>query len=142
MSTTSDQELGTSVVGDMLGGDAATNGTVTGPPEARATELPAPLAPALLAPSDFRFDAVHAIPAIPPAPAPSLGPLAHFRGTFHGNGFNTIFRPDNSVTRLTSQHRWGRATTFSSSTSRMRRCLSRRIWDRCRIADRSKEMHS
>jgi hypothetical protein len=98
VSTTSDEGLGTTVVGDTLGADAATNGTVTAPPEARATELPAPLTPALLAPSDFHFDAVHAIPAIPPAPTPALGPLAHFRGTFHGNGFNTIFRPDNSVT--------------------------------------------
>jgi hypothetical protein len=32
------------------------------------------------------------------APTPPLGPLANFRGTFTGNGFNTIFRPDNPVT--------------------------------------------
>jgi hypothetical protein len=29
---------------------------------------------------------------------PSLGPLADFAGTFTGNGFNTIFRPDNKLT--------------------------------------------
>jgi hypothetical protein len=34
-------------------------------------------------------------PAAPPAP---LGPLAAFVGDFVGNGFNLIFRPDNTVT--------------------------------------------
>ena len=67
-------------------------------PEVSAAEPPGALTPALLIPSDFRFDAVHAGPDTPPASTPSLGPLAHFRGTFHGNGFGTIFRPDNSVT--------------------------------------------
>ena len=33
------------------------------------------------------------LPAIDPAAAP-LGPLAAFTGTFTGNGFNTIFRPN------------------------------------------------
>jgi len=38
--------------------------------------------------------------AIAPAAAPEadLGPLVAFAGTFVGNGFNTIFRPNNSVT--------------------------------------------
>lgn len=67
-------------------------------PEARATELPAPLTTVLSLPSDFRFDAVHARPAAAPAPSPALGPLAHFKGTFTGRGFNLIFRPDNPET--------------------------------------------
>jgi hypothetical protein len=29
--------------------------------------------------------------------APALGPLENFTGMFHGNGFNTIFRPQNSA---------------------------------------------
>jgi hypothetical protein len=33
-----------------------------------------------------------------PTPTPSLGPLAAFVGAWKGNGFNTIFRPDNSKT--------------------------------------------
>ena len=36
-------------------------------------------------------------PLIEVAP-PDLGPLANFTGTFHGNGFNTIFRPQNPAT--------------------------------------------
>lgn len=79
-------------------GNGHTDGGVVVPPAARATELPAPLTPALEVPSDFRFDAVHAKPTAPPSPSPALGPLGHFRGTFAGNGFNTIFRPDNSFT--------------------------------------------
>jgi hypothetical protein len=39
----------------------------------------------------------HKAPASPPPPAP-LGPLAAFVGDWAGQGFNTIFRPDNSVT--------------------------------------------
>jgi len=75
-----------------------TNEVASAPPEARASELPAPLTSVLSIPSDFRFDAVHASPAAPPAPSPALGPLAHFKGTFNGVGFNTIFRPDSPVT--------------------------------------------
>ena len=33
------------------------------------------------------------------APAPSLGPLADFTGSWVGNGFNTIFRPDNTISK-------------------------------------------
>src|ERR1700693_2619913 len=51
-------------------------------------------------PSDFRFGHVqpdHKV-AAPPAPPPPLGPLAAFVDDWVGNGFNTIFRPDNAVT--------------------------------------------
>jgi hypothetical protein len=51
-------------------------------------------------PSGFLFGAVPSLglaagPVAPPAP---LGPLAKFVGDWVGNGFNTIFRPDNTVT--------------------------------------------
>ena len=36
--------------------------------------------------------------AVVAAPTPDLGPLTAFVGTFAGNGFNTIFRPNNSKT--------------------------------------------
>src|SRR5450755_1010407 len=51
-------------------------------------------------PGDFFFKEVHSnhkVAQTPPPPAP-LGPLAAFAGDFVGNGFNTIFRPNNSVT--------------------------------------------
>src|ERR1700693_3010289 len=51
-------------------------------------------------PSDFRFGHVqpdHKV-AAPPAPPPPLGPLAAFVGDWVGNGFNTIFRPNNTAT--------------------------------------------
>ena len=50
--------------------------------------------------SDFRFNEVSPLTALRPAPAaaPTLGPLAAFAGTFTGNGFNTIFRPDSLAT--------------------------------------------
>jgi len=51
-------------------------------------------------PSDFRFGHVrpdHKVTA-PPAPSPPLGPLSSFVGDWVGNGFNTIFRPNNTVT--------------------------------------------
>jgi hypothetical protein len=57
-------------------------------------------------PSDFEFGAVPSTegsPLPPPRPhhAPSLGPLSAFTGTFHGHGFNQIFRPDlGSPTKL------------------------------------------
>lgn len=50
---------------------------------------------------DFLFGHVrsdHKTAAPPPTPAP-LGPLDAFIGDWVGNGFNTIFRPDNSVTQ-------------------------------------------
>jgi hypothetical protein len=51
---------------------------------------------ALLQPSGFRFGEVSSFTTLRDtvAAVPSLGPLAAFTGTFHGNGFNTIFRPD------------------------------------------------
>ncbi len=50
-------------------------------------------------PPSFRFgevDPAFTLKAGPPATP--LGPLAHFVGRWLGDGFNTIFRPDNSVT--------------------------------------------
>jgi hypothetical protein len=63
------------------------------------------LEPVFSLPSGFRFGEVPADRTVPPGAAlaagaaaaaqvPSLGPLAAFTGTFSGNGFNTIFRPD------------------------------------------------
>jgi len=51
-------------------------------------------------PGGFRFAEVrpHHKVATPATPPPSLGPLAAFVGDWVGNGFNTIFRPDNTVT--------------------------------------------
>lgn len=51
-------------------------------------------------PGGFIFGHVrgdHKLPPAPISPAP-LGPLAAFVGDWVGNGFNTIFRPDNTVT--------------------------------------------
>jgi hypothetical protein len=61
------------------------------------------LASAFVMPSDFT---IHEVPTVPPGAAaaaprlapPTLGALASFAGTFTGNGFNTIFRPQNSTT--------------------------------------------
>jgi hypothetical protein len=64
------------------------------------------LTPALFLPGDFEFGEVPSTEgstqAPPPSPpAPSLGPLSAFTGTFHGHGFNQIFRPDSgSPTKL------------------------------------------
>jgi hypothetical protein len=64
------------------------------------------LTPALFMPGDFEFGAVPSTegsPLPPPRPhhAPSLGPLSAFTGTFHGHGFNQLFRPDlGSPTKL------------------------------------------
>jgi hypothetical protein len=58
---------------------------------------------ALSIPAEFRFDEVSSLaePKAAPTPAPGLGPLAAFAGTFRGKGFNTIFRPDlGSPTKL------------------------------------------
>lgn len=80
-------------------GEARTNGASGAAPEARANESMAPLTTALSLPSDFQFDAVHATAAAAQLTTPPpLGPLAHFKHTFRGAGFNTIFRPDNSFT--------------------------------------------
>jgi hypothetical protein len=61
------------------------------------------LEPVFSLPSGFRFGEVPSgttfpgaaglAPALGP-PVASLGPLTAFTGTFHGSGFNTIFRPD------------------------------------------------
>ena len=54
------------------------------------------LEPALLRPSGFRFGEVSSGTTVTDVASsvPTLGPLTAFTGTFHGNGFNTIFRPD------------------------------------------------
>jgi hypothetical protein len=48
-------------------------------------------------PSDFFFGELRPDPTkpAPPAVLPPLGPLSAFAGDFAGNGFNTIFRPNN-----------------------------------------------
>lgn len=54
---------------------------------------------ALSKPTGFRFDQAASLPhQVTPTPAPPLGALAAFTGTFHGFGFNTIFRPQNTTT--------------------------------------------
>src|SRR5262245_42105326 len=62
------------------------------------------LEPTFVVPSNF---SIHEVPAAPPratiaaAPRlapPTLGALAGLVGTFTGNGFNTIFRPQNPAT--------------------------------------------
>ena len=54
---------------------------------------------ALVRPTNFVFRAVSSMTRTQGVTAvPSLGPLAAFTGTFSGNGFNTIFRPDNTTT--------------------------------------------
>jgi hypothetical protein len=74
------------------------NGATAAEPEARASTTPAPLHSVLSIPSDFRFNEVPAVRTAGLASNPPLGPLAAFKGTFAGNGFNTIFRPDNPIT--------------------------------------------
>ena len=64
-------------------------------------------------PANFHFGQIDSMPtdrpvgapgefaerlAIPVPPDPSLGPLSAFSGKWMGKGFNTIFRPNNSVT--------------------------------------------
>jgi hypothetical protein len=63
------------------------------------------LTPAVFLPGDFEFGEVPSTEGSTLAPVrpqvPSLGPLTAFTGTFHGHGFNTIFRPDSgSPTKL------------------------------------------
>jgi len=55
---------------------------------------------ALSIPSGFRFGEVSSLTAVRAVSSkvPGLGPLAAFTGAFRGNGFNTIFRPDNAKT--------------------------------------------
>ncbi len=55
---------------------------------------------ALSIPSGFRFGDVSSLTTVRAVSSkvPGLGPLAAFTGTFRGNGFNTIFRPDSSQT--------------------------------------------
>jgi len=84
----------TNATADNGHSDAA---TVTRP-DAFPNELPAPLTTALELPSDFEFGALEATATTTSPPPPKLGPLAHFKGTFTGNGFNTIFRPENTIT--------------------------------------------
>jgi hypothetical protein len=60
------------------------------------------LTPAVRIPRNFTINEVPFNPdvAVPSVAdnAPDLGPLAAFKGTFTGRGFNTIFRPQNSAT--------------------------------------------
>ena len=64
------------------------------------------LTPALFMPGDFEFGEVPSTEGSTQAPpprhhVPSFGPLSAFTGTFHGHGFNQIFRPDSgSPTKL------------------------------------------
>lgn len=55
-----------------------------------ALSLPEALQASPLLPSTFIFGPVPSLPT----PAPSLGPLTAFTGTFTGRGFNTVFRPN------------------------------------------------
>jgi hypothetical protein len=81
--------------------------------KAAKTEAKAPVTPprplpsttltaALQIPTGFVINEVPVQPGVaPPAPAdiaPGLGPLKAFTGEFIGNGFNMIFRPQNSAT--------------------------------------------
>ena len=61
---------------------------------------PPKLEKTLSVPSRFKFGQVSSFTKIkaPISADPSLGPLANFTGTFAGNGFNTIFRPDSAAT--------------------------------------------
>src|SRR5260370_7081935 len=54
----------------------------------------------LSVPIRFRFGEVASLRKAkePAPPDPSLGTLSNFTGTFAGNGFNTIFRPDSRAT--------------------------------------------
>jgi hypothetical protein len=56
--------------------------------------------PALLRPIGFEIDPISGVKPEERASLaqPGLGALVAFTGTFTGNGFNTIFRPQNSVT--------------------------------------------
>ena len=60
----------------------------------------AKLETAVSIPSEFRYGEVSSLtlPRTVSSSDPSLGPLAAFTGTFTGNGFNTIFRPDSLKT--------------------------------------------
>jgi hypothetical protein len=55
---------------------------------------------ALAIPRGFRYGEVSSVTKFRAGGTtdPSLGPLVNFTGTFKGNGFNTIFRPDNKET--------------------------------------------
>lgn len=79
--------------------EPTTNGHAPAEPaEALPTTMPAALTAASSMPIDFRFDQLRPELHPVPTPSPPLGPLAAFHGNFTGNGFNTIFRPDNSHT--------------------------------------------
>jgi hypothetical protein len=60
------------------------------------------LQPAVQLPAEFKITEVPIAAGLHLTPIgaliPSLGPLVAFTGTFTGNGFNTIFRPDSPVT--------------------------------------------
>lgn len=72
-------------------------------PPARALAPAAPeLEAAVTLPAGFKITEVPILGGVKPIPIvstpPSLGPLAAFVGTFTGEGFNTIFRPDSTFT--------------------------------------------
>lgn len=67
-------------------GQEATAAVVAAPPGVGEISLP----------SGFRFGPVDLIHLGGTAPTPDLGPLAAFVGTWSGNGFNTIFRPNST----------------------------------------------
>ncbi|MGI8800635.1 MAG: heme-binding protein [Solirubrobacteraceae bacterium] len=98
-SDTPDQPADPARGSDMAAAGAGEAATPPGPVmEVRPATTPSPLKAAVSMPSDFRFDEVRAAHISLPPVNPPLGPLAAFHGNFHGSGFNTIFRPDNTVT--------------------------------------------
>ncbi|HEX8108275.1 MAG TPA: heme-binding protein [Kofleriaceae bacterium] len=62
------------------------------------------LAAAISLPTNFKIEEIVSrtnVPGLPPVHVtvpPDLGPLAAFVGNWHGNGFNTIFRPNSKAT--------------------------------------------
>jgi hypothetical protein len=68
------------------------------PPEVVPLDPRVDLKPVVSMPRGFRFNEVPSELGHPRLPDPPLGPLAAFTGTWGGNGFNTIFRPNSPDT--------------------------------------------